>query len=182
VNLFICTAPVAERERLASRALDVSGVVSVRELLAGQRNLHVTGVGTDTNDITRIASSLSDIGLAIEAESMIQREESRPYSLFGPENGSIRPSMADFVSLTGGAEVVEVSVTESAPMAGKSLSEANADGTLPEDILVVGLERDDSIVTPRGDTQIQAGDVVTLFSREETPTAAIEAFSEPAET
>jgi len=182
VNLFICTAPVADRERLANRALDVSGVVNIRELMAGQRNLHILGVGTDTNDITRIASNLSELGLNIEEEGILQQEKDHPYDPFGPENGLAKPSLADFVSLTGGAEVMEVSVAESAPIVGKSLSEADADGTLEEDILVVGIERDDTVLTPKGDTEIQSGDIVTLFSPKEASKTAIEAFSEPAES
>lgn len=124
VNLFICTAPVEDRERLAARALDISGIVNVRELMAGQRNLHVIGVGTDTNDITAIASELSNLGLEIESESILQSEMDHPYDPFGPENGRAKPSLADFVSLTGGAEVMEVSVADSAPVVGRSLSEA----------------------------------------------------------
>lgn len=182
VNLFICTAPVAERDRLASRALDIPGVVNVRELMAGQRNLHIIGIGTDTNDITRIASKLADLGLEIKEEDIVQQEATQPYDQFGPENGRTKPSLADFVSLTGGAEVLEVSVAESAPIDGKSLSQAGDDGTLPEEILVVGIERDDDVLTPKGDTQIEAGDIVTLFSPEETSRTALEAFSEPTET
>lgn len=182
VNLFICTAPVAKRDRLASRVLDIPGVVNVRELMAGQRNLHVIGVGTDTNDITRIASKIANLGLEIEAEDIVQQEATQPYDPFGPENGRTEPSLADFVSLTGGAEVLEVSVAESAAIDGKSLSQADEDGTLPEDILVVGIERDDDVLTPKGDTRIEAGDIVTLFSPEETSKPAIEAFSDPVES
>ncbi|MFB6183678.1 MAG: TrkA C-terminal domain-containing protein [Haloarculaceae archaeon] len=182
VNLFICTAPVADRERLATRTLDVSGVVNVRELMAGKRNLHVVGVGTDTNDITRIARDLSDLGVEIEEEDILQHEMNHPYDPFGPENGATRPSLTDFVSLTGGAEVMEISVAESAPVAGLSLSEADTAGILQDTVLVVGIERDDEALTPKGDTRIQAGDIVTLFSRENATKEAIEPFSGSAES
>ena len=181
VNLFLCSAPVSARDRLATRALNVTGVVNVRELMAGRRNVHVLGVGTDTNDVTRIARELSDLGLEIEEEAILQSEMHRPYGPFGPDEDAVEPSLADFVSLTGGAEVMELSVAERAPIAGRSLSEADEAGLLRDEVLVVGIERDDDVVTPKGDPRIQPGDVVTLFSPDEAPRSTVEAFSAESE-
>lgn len=177
VNLYICTAPVADRGRLAKQVLTITGVVNVRQLMAGRRNLHVTGVGTDTQSLSRIASDISDLGLEIEEESILQWEATQPYEPFGPENGSAGSSIADFVSLTGGAEVIEVSVARHATIVGKTLSEADDDGTLPSESLVVGIERDDEVLTPKGDTEILPGDIVTLFLPEEASAAVLDAFS-----
>jgi DNA-binding Lrp family transcriptional regulator len=57
-NLFVCSAPVSDREKFAKQVLEIPGVVDVRELMAGQRNLHVTAVGDDMNDITRISRAV----------------------------------------------------------------------------------------------------------------------------
>lgn len=77
-----------------------------------------------------------------------------------------RPSVKDFMSLAGGAEVFEITVTETAPVAEKTLQEADAARLLGDDILVVAIERGEEVLTPRGDTVIHAGDLLTVFSKD----------------
>ena len=76
-----------------------------------------------------------------------------------------RPSVKDFMTLADDAEVFEIIVSEEAPIAGRTLIEADADGLLDEDILVVALERDDEVHTPRGNTTVEVGDLATVFSK-----------------
>lgn len=76
-----------------------------------------------------------------------------------------RPSVKDFMRLAGGAEVFEITVTKEAPIAETTLKEADAEGLFDEETLVVALQRDDEVITPRGDTEIRTGDLVTVFSR-----------------
>jgi DNA-binding Lrp family transcriptional regulator len=75
-----CTAPIPERETLGERALGVKGVVSVRELAAGEENLLVSVVAADSDDLTRIARELSELGLAVSDEQLIRGESFTPYS------------------------------------------------------------------------------------------------------
>lgn len=173
---FSCTAPIPERDRLAQTALEVSGVVGVRELMTGTANLAITAVGSDTNDIGRIAGELSDLGLAIEDESVIEEEYYRPYDPFGPEDVSVGPSLTDFMSLAGGAEVVEFTVSEGAEIAGLTIEEAVDQGLLADEMLVVGIERDGDVLTPKGKTDIQPGDVISLFSKSGLERDALEVF------
>lgn len=175
-NLYICTVPVAQRERLAQQVLDITGVVHVREVMAGRGNLHIKAVGDDTADLGRIARDLADLGIEVEDEDLVQKEHHRPYHLFGPDEQGERSGIADFVSLSGGAEIVEVTVREGAPMAGRTLREANADGLLAPNVLVVGVERDEENLTPKGDTEIRSSDQVTVFSREGISEDTLEAF------
>ncbi|MFB6079430.1 MAG: TrkA family potassium uptake protein [Haloferacaceae archaeon] len=77
-----------------------------------------------------------------------------------------RPSVKDFMALAGGAEVFEITVTETAPLAEKTLQEADREGLLGEDVLVVAIERGEDVLTPRGNTAIHAGDLVTVFSKQ----------------
>lgn len=163
--LFLCSADPSERGALAKLALDVSGVVNVREVLAGQRNLHVKAVGTDTGDFDRIERALGDLGLRIEDESLLQREQFHSYHPFGPDDDPDTHSLTDFMSLAGGAEVAEITVSGTAQVAGKTLQEADREGVLGDDVLVVAIEREDEVITPKGDTPIYEGDVVTVFSR-----------------
>lgn len=174
--LFTCTAPVTERERLSQAALDVSGVVNVRELMAGPSNLHVTAVGVDTDDVSRIARELSALGLEIEDDDVVEHEYHHPYHPFGPEDEPTGPSLTDFMSLAGGAEVVEFTVSEGAKVAGLTIEEAVEEGLLDDDLLVVGIEREGEILTPKGDTELHVGDVVTLFAREAIEHGTLEVF------
>ncbi|QSG10411.1 Lrp/AsnC family transcriptional regulator [Halapricum desulfuricans] len=173
---FSCTAPIPDRDRLAQAALKVSGIVTVRELMTGNANLAITAVGSDTNDIGRIAGELSDIGLDIEDESVIEKEYHRPYDPFGPEDAPKGPSLTDFMGLAGGAEVVEFTVSEGAEVAGLTIEEAVDKGLLADEMLVVGVERDGDIITPKGETVIEAGDVISLFSKTGLEKDALEVF------
>lgn len=82
-TLIICTAPIPDREELAKAALDVSGVVEVQEVMTGEDNVHVTAVGQDGDDLTRIGRELSDIGLHVVDEDIIRNHYANPYREFG---------------------------------------------------------------------------------------------------
>lgn len=85
---IVCTAPIPEREELADRALGVPGVVTVREVATGEENLLVGAVAADTDDLTRIAGALSDLGLAVSDEQLIRDERHVPFHGFdvaGPD-------------------------------------------------------------------------------------------------
>lgn len=173
---FSCTAPVPERDRLAQAALEISGVVTVRELMTGHANLAITVVGTNTDDVSRIASQLTDLGLEIEDEGVIEDEYHHPYQPFGPEDAPTGPSLTDFMSLAGGAEVIEFTVSEGADVAGLTIEEAVGEGLLSEEMLVVGVEREGDVITPKGETGLQPGDVVSLFSKDPLERDALEVF------
>jgi len=79
-----------------------------------------------------------------------------------------RPSIVDFMRIGEQAEVFEITVEADAPIAGKSLREADEAGLLKGELLVVAIERDDESgpITPRGNTRIEAGDMLTVYSSE----------------
>jgi trk system potassium uptake protein TrkA len=57
-------------------------------------------------------------------------------------------------------------VTEDAPIAGKTLDEAGQERLMSDDVLIVAIDRDgqDCPLTPRGNTRIEAGDLLTVYS------------------
>ena len=179
-NLFMCNSSVPEREILAQRVLGIPGVTNVRELMAGRGNLHVVAVGHDTEDMTRVARDLANLGLEIEDEALLQREHFNPYRPYGPEDGEKRPQVADLTALAGGAEVVDLTVAEDAPITGQTLAEATSAGLLDDEVLVVAIERGESIITPKGHTKIQAGDLVSVFSRDGVSAEVTRAFTSQA--
>ena len=177
-NLFVCDAPVGDREDLARQVLTVPGVVNVRELRTGRGNLQIKAVGEDMSDLTRIAQQLNKVGLAIEDEDLVQRESFAPYQPFGPDDGTQRGVMTDVVSLAGGASVVDVTVSGDAPIVGETLRAANEKGLLDDDLLVIAIEREDQIITPKGNTEIRAGDLVSVFSRDGVAESTLDVFEE----
>lgn len=164
-NLFICTASATKRQELAHRVLEVSGVVNVREIMTGRGDLRIKAVGTDTDDLMRIAQDITDLGIEIDDEGLVHREYFRPYSQFAPRGSKLTSPVTGVAGLAGAADVVEVIVKESAPIAGKTLKQANKNGLLSPGILVVRIDREDETITPSGSTVIQEDDFVTIHSR-----------------
>lgn len=77
-----------------------------------------------------------------------------------------RPGIVDYMRIGEEAEVFEITVTEDAPIAGKTLEEAALAGLLADELLVVAIEREeaDGPTTPRGNTTIKKGDLLTVYS------------------
>jgi DNA-binding Lrp family transcriptional regulator len=174
-NLYVCNVPVPEREALARKARAIPGVINVRALMTGRGNLHVLAVGETTADLQRVSRTLSQLGIEIEDEDLVEDEFYSPYAPFTPESQD-GDGPTDFISLTGEANIVEVSVQDDAPIAGRTLEAAVADGVLDDDTLVIGIERDDQELTPHGDTVVRPDDIVTVLSRTATSDPSLDAF------
>ncbi|MBP1988083.1 trk system potassium uptake protein TrkA [Halolamina salifodinae] len=76
-----------------------------------------------------------------------------------------RPAIQDFMKISGGAEIFELTVDADAPIAGLSLIEADSEGLLPEETVIVAIVRDGELLIPRGESEIRAGDTVTIFAK-----------------
>ena len=87
------------------------------------------------------------------------------------------PNVSDFIDLDEETELIELTVTEDAPMNGQLLATAKEDGALPEGCLVVALKREGEIRAPRGDTTVYAGDMVTVFTDDAALDDAVTAFT-----
>ena len=77
-----------------------------------------------------------------------------------------RPAIVDYMRIGDEAEVFEITVTEEAPIAGKTLKEAAQSDLLTDEMLVVAIEREgnDHPITPQGETTIKVGDLLTVYS------------------
>ena len=91
-----------------------------------------------------------------------------------------QPAIVDYMRVGETAEVFEITVTEDAPIAGKTLTGAAAEELLPADVLIVAVERggEDAPITPRGDTRIEAGDLLTVYSAVGTPPEITDIFGQ----
>jgi DNA-binding Lrp family transcriptional regulator len=86
--LLFCTASIPERGDLVPKILEVDGVVSVQELVTGERNLLVTAVGESDVDITPVAQELLEMGLTVADEVLVRRHETTPFGKFDPDRRS----------------------------------------------------------------------------------------------
>ncbi len=80
--LFVCSAPPTQRTELAEEAMGVKGVVDLREMMTGRRNIHIEVVGTNTTDITRITDAIHDLGLEIESSELMKQRMMQPFNHF----------------------------------------------------------------------------------------------------
>ncbi|WP_226480355.1 hypothetical protein [Natrinema amylolyticum] len=58
------------------------GVVGVTTLMTGSMNVYVTAAAPDKQTITDIAYRLDEVGLSIDREHLIWKQESDPYTGF----------------------------------------------------------------------------------------------------
>ncbi|WP_458185054.1 Lrp/AsnC family transcriptional regulator [Haladaptatus sp. NG-WS-4] len=80
--VMVCTAPVAERNEIARRVLEIPGIVNVRELMAGEDNVRIEAVGASNDDLTRIATALPEMGLEHRDEILIRNQYFQPLQRF----------------------------------------------------------------------------------------------------
>ncbi len=83
--LLFCTAPIPDRSEYIDNILEISGVVSVQELVTGEQNLLVTVVGETDRDITPIAQEISDLGLTITDEVLVRSQRSTAFDTFSSQ-------------------------------------------------------------------------------------------------
>lgn len=176
VNMFKCSSSVRDRSTLSKKALRVPGVVNVRELMTGERDVHIKAIGKNTEDLTQIATALENLGLEIEESDLIQEEYHHPYHPFGPEEEEMEP-LVNLRGIVGDAEVADLVVKEGAEVEGRTIQEIKDKGVLPEDVLVIAVERGGEIVMAKGDTVLTKGDIVTLFSPNEISDDTLETIT-----
>lgn len=83
--MFVCTAPVADQTNFADQALDVFGVIAVREMLSGSRNIRVEAISNNFEDIKTTTQELDELGLKIETSEIIKQQHTRPFDHFGSD-------------------------------------------------------------------------------------------------
>jgi Lrp/AsnC family leucine-responsive transcriptional regulator len=83
--LFICTTELSRQTEMAEKALDVRGVVNVREMLSGEENLHVEVVAESTSEIEESTDQLEDLGLRIVSSNILAEEHIQPWNHFHQE-------------------------------------------------------------------------------------------------
>lgn len=79
---FVVTVPPTDIADYSANLRGIQGVIDVREMLTGRRNIHVDVVGTSTAEITRITDAVHDLGAEIESSEMMRRRHIQPFNHF----------------------------------------------------------------------------------------------------
>jgi DNA-binding Lrp family transcriptional regulator len=82
--LFVCSARISDRERLAAKARTFDGVTEVISLMTGSYNVYIVAIRESKDATTDLAVALEEAGLTIEREHLIRDHTRRPYSGFQP--------------------------------------------------------------------------------------------------
>ncbi len=166
---------------------DATSVDVLREAGAERADAIVTTTGDDATNLMIVA-----LAQKLEIPSIVSvvnnREHTELFRKLGAnvmENPDVivaeylynavqRPKIKDLVTLSGGAQVFRAVVTERSPLVGKSLRESGEAGLIPDGILIAAIEREGQTIIPAGATVIQAGDLITVFSKGHASDALVE--------
>lgn len=83
--LVIGTIPLEDQDATADDVMDVSGVVSVRELLSNNGNISIELVGRSRADIKSSISRLDAVGVEVERTEIMKTERVQTFDHFGQE-------------------------------------------------------------------------------------------------
>jgi len=101
---FVIDVPPKQLAEYSNRIRGIQGVIDVREMLTGRRNLHVDVVSTSTAELTRITDTIHDLGVEIVSSEMMRRRHVQPFNHFflqGTEESSARADGTDVDDIIG---------------------------------------------------------------------------------
>jgi len=75
------------------------------------------------------------------------------------------PKIKDFITLSGEARIFKATVSSDSSLVDTSLEKAKKKGLLPDQLLIVAVERKGKTIVPSGDTVLKDGDSLTVFSK-----------------
>jgi DNA-binding Lrp family transcriptional regulator len=85
--MFVCTVNPNKVKSLAEQILDVRGVVTTRDLLGGERNVHVEVVAGSVREIEEIRNELAGFGMTINSSEIISETNVQSWDHFYPQSG-----------------------------------------------------------------------------------------------
>lgn len=92
-------------------------------------------------------------------------------------NSIRRPQLVDLVTLAGGAQIFKTTVTEKSPLTGRPLRDHGKQGRIPKYTLIIAVEREGRLIIPSGNTVLQPGDLITVFSNARAADALVKRFT-----
>lgn len=138
-------------------------------------NLMVMSLGRELNipSLVSVVNNSSHVNLfrTQGANVMENPEEIVAEYLY---NAIKRPKIKDFIILSGEARIFKATVSPDSPLVDKSLQQAKQEQTLPDPTLIIAIERQGEVLVPSGDTVIEEGDSLTIFSEKWTSEEMLE--------
>ena len=85
LHLFVvCRAPTAKRTELAKKALELPGVINVREMTTGSHNIHIELVAVDSDAADETRAGIENLDeLEIVSTQIINDLHVQPFNHFG---------------------------------------------------------------------------------------------------
>ena len=80
--MFVITSPPERRSDIVDKLLDIQGVIDIREMITGKRNIQAEVVGRDTSDVVRITDAIHDLGVEVESSEIMKRRKVQPFNHF----------------------------------------------------------------------------------------------------
>ncbi|AZH25946.1 Lrp/AsnC family transcriptional regulator [Haloplanus aerogenes] len=101
--MFVCTIDPNKLESLREQILDVRGVVTTRDLLGGERNVHIEVVAGTIGEIEEIRNELVDLGMTMHSSEIISETKVQSWDHFYPrtEPDAGQDDDSDDGSITG---------------------------------------------------------------------------------
>mgnify|MGYP006301189935 FL=1 len=82
---FVLSVPPTEMADYSDRVRRIPGVIDLREMVTGRRNLYVDVVTGDSPALTRITDDIHDLGVEIESSELMRRRRVQPFDFFSGE-------------------------------------------------------------------------------------------------
>jgi len=83
--LLLCTVQPDNRAEAADDVIDIDGVISVRELITGEENLHVEIIGHTREEVVDTISNIEQVGIEVVDSEIIKNECRQPFDSLKPE-------------------------------------------------------------------------------------------------
>ena len=79
---FVLSVPPTEMAVYSERVRQIPGVIDLREMVTGRRNLYVDVVTGDSPALTRITDEIHELGVEIESSELMRRRRVQPFNFF----------------------------------------------------------------------------------------------------
>ncbi|PAU94894.1 potassium transporter Trk [Aliifodinibius salipaludis] len=117
--------------------------------------------------VPRLISSVSDPDHIELFRNLTVDVIADPHRLLGEYlyRNALEPSMKGIIQLRGGAELTEIKLDKHSSLVGKTIVDALESEIITNHEIIVAIYRKGGVIIPRGDTQFEIGDGVTILSK-----------------
>lgn len=84
-HLVGATVPLEEQDAIVDEVMEVTGVVTVHELLTNEENLLIELVARDQEEVKQALIDLNSIGVEVGRTEIMKETQTQPYNHFGME-------------------------------------------------------------------------------------------------